>query len=108
MLIATVYDLRWMPKIPFRYYMLGFRDFVHARDFGSLGCADAASCFLGLVQEKLEKQRRFILPIMTELLPTIEHVARNQDLFEADHKIYGNFPEKLDEIRSLLGENQLL
>ena len=30
-------ELRWMPEIPIRYYMLGFRDFVMARDFEDLG-----------------------------------------------------------------------
>jgi hypothetical protein len=57
-------ELRWMPIIPFRYYMLGFRDFVMAGNFDDLQGSDVASCFLGLVEEKLEKQHEFILPII--------------------------------------------
>jgi hypothetical protein len=94
-------ELRWMPDVPFRYYLLGFRDFIMAKDFGFLNGSDAASCFLGLVLEKLEKQSRLIVPIMPELLPTIEHVARNQSLFEAAPNVYGNFIEKLGRIRAL-------
>jgi len=54
--IETTHDLRWMPEAPFRYYMLGFRDFVMAGEFEFLGASDAATCFLDLVQEKLEKE----------------------------------------------------
>src|SRR5215467_8976197 len=59
-----------------RYYMLGFRDFVMARDFEDLWASDAASCFLGLVEEKLQKQPDCILPIIDDLLPAIRFVGR--------------------------------
>jgi hypothetical protein len=75
-------DLRWTPEVPFRYYMLGFRDFVMAKHFDFLDSADAASCFL-------------------ELLPAVEHVARNQAVFEAESSIYGDFLEKLSRIQAL-------
>jgi hypothetical protein len=97
-------ELRWMPEVPFRYYMSGFRDFVLARDFASLEASDAANCFLELVLEKLERQAPHIFQMMPVLLPTVEFVARNQSLFEADEKIYGNFLEKLDKIKKLCGQ----
>src|ERR1700756_3261743 len=88
-------ELRWMPEVPFRFYMLGFRDFVMARNYGFLNASDAASCFLGLVLEKLDKHPQQIIPIMPDLLPTLEYVGQNQALFEAAESIYGNFLEKL-------------
>lgn len=94
-------DLRWMPDVPFRYYILGFRDFVTAKEFDFLDGADAASCFLGLVLEKLEKNPRPIVSVMTELMPAVEYVARNQSVFAADERIYGNFLEKLLRIQAL-------
>jgi hypothetical protein len=93
--------LRWMPEIPFRYYILGFRDAVIAPDFGRLYLSDAASCFLGLIAEKLERHPRTILPIMPELLPAAEYVAKNQVKFEAEERIYGNFTQKLAHIQNL-------
>ena len=99
--IEMTSELRWMPEVPFRYYMLGFRDFVMAKQFDFLDSADAASCFLGLVLEKLEKQSRHIVPIMPELLPAVEHLARNQAVFEAESSIYGDFLEKLSRIQAL-------
>jgi hypothetical protein len=90
-----------MPQIPFRYYMLGFRDFVMAGEFEDLGACDAARCFLGLVLEKLEEQPNYILPIMPELLPALRHVAQNQAVFGAAKSIYGSFCDKLAQIESL-------
>ena len=94
-------ELRWMPEVPFRYYMLGFRDFMMEGVFDFLEASDAASCFLGLVLEKLEKQPGYILPVMPELLPAVRHVAMNQASFEADESIYGSFAEKVRRIEAL-------
>ena len=99
--LALTDDLRWMPDVPFRYYILGFRDPVMARQFDLRGEASAASCFLELVLEKLEKQPRLVVPIMAELLPALEYVARKQSLFDAGESIYGNFLEKLFRIQTL-------
>jgi hypothetical protein len=94
-----------MPVIPFRYYMLGFRDFVMAGNFDLLDDSDAASSFLGLVEEMLEKQPEFILPIMAELLPAVRYVGQNQSTFNADEKIYGSFVEKLRRIEALFSRH---
>ena len=94
-------ELRWMPELPFRYYMLGFRDFVMSEDLGELGASDAVSCFLGLVLQKLENQPGYIVPIMPNLLPAIRHVATNQASFGASESIYGSFQEKLKRIEAL-------
>jgi len=94
-------ELRWMPEVPFRFYMLGFRDFVMAKNFGFMNASDAASCFLGLVLEKLDKPPPHIIPIMPDLLPALEYLGQNQSLFQADESIYGNFLEKLSRIKAL-------
>ena len=83
--------LRWMPEVPFRYYKRGFRDFVNARRIAPGWAPDTASCFLGLVEEKLQKQPDYILPIMAELLTAIRSVAQDQSMFDANENIYGNF-----------------
>jgi len=95
-------ELRWMPALPFQYYMLGFRDFMMAGKFDETWASDAASCFLGLVWEKLEKHPKHILPIMPQLLSAIRHVATNRSSFGASEAIYGSFQEKLERIENLL------
>jgi hypothetical protein len=102
--IEATSDLRFMPEIPFRYYMLGFRDCVMAGGFEPCDDSDAASCFIRLVAQKLETQPRYIVPIMPELLPAVEHVAHNQAAFDADESIYGNFLEILKQIQTLYAE----
>lgn len=99
--IERASELQFMPEVPFRYYMLGFRDFVMAGKFAHLEDSDAASCFLRLIEEKLENRPGHILPIMPELLPAIRHVGQNQTSFHADEKFYGKFHQKLDRIESL-------
>jgi hypothetical protein len=94
-------ELRWMPEVPFRYYALGFKDFVVARDFERIDAPDVASCFVGLVLEKLENQPSYILSIMPQLLSTVRDVAMNQASFEAKESIYGSFREKLARIETL-------
>jgi hypothetical protein len=90
-----------MPKVPFQYYMIGFRDYMKSGNFKSTWASSSASCFLGLTLEKLERHPDHILAIMLELLPTIEYVANNQTKFEATERIYGNFPEIFKRIQTL-------
>jgi hypothetical protein len=99
--IERTSELRFMPEVPFQYYVLGFRDFVMAGEFEGLEASDAASGFLGLVLEKLEKQPQFILPVMPQLLPATRHIAANQASYDADESIYGSFPKKLKQIEAL-------
>jgi hypothetical protein len=98
--IERTSELRFMPEIPFRYYMIGFRDFVMAGDFEYEG-ADAGSCFLRLVRQKLEQEPACIAPIIPELLETVEYVAQNQSAFDADKDIYGDFLDLAAQIRAL-------
>jgi len=102
--IERIEDLRWMPAVPFRYYMMGLRDLLVANEFEGLDAPDAASSFLRLVIYKLEKQPHDIVSIMPELLPAVEYVALNQSLFKAKERIYGSFLELLTRIHSLYQE----
>jgi hypothetical protein len=96
-------ELHFMPVIPFRYYILAFRNYVMSEDVLRNEMApDAASCFLNLVKLKLRDDADSIIPVMGELMPAIEHVAANQSLYDADIDIYGNFSEKLMEIKRLM------
>ena len=99
--IERVDEIRWMPKIPFQYYIFGLRDYVMERNFGFYDSSDAASCFLGLISEKLKKQPHYVKPVFQELLPSLRFVSENQELYDADIDIYGSFIEKYNEIISL-------
>ena len=102
--IEAFSDLQFMPEIPFRYYVLGYRDCVTSGHVGLHNSSDAASCLLHLVAIKLEREPRHIVPVMPELLPAVEYVAANQERFEADEEIYGSFATKLELIKRMYAE----
>jgi hypothetical protein len=93
-------ELQFMPLIPFQYYMFALRDYVMSdRVLISEMSSDAASCFLGLVLLKLNEEPASIFPIMEDMIPAVQYVASNQEIFDADIDIYGNFAEKLIDIK---------
>ena len=101
--IESASDLQFMPEVPFRYYMLGFRDYVMSSKLEGWE-SDAASCFLNLVLNKLNEQPRSIISIMPELLSAVEYVGTHQATFKASEDIYGNFHKKLNQIKKLYEE----
>ena len=100
--IERLDELRFMPTIPFRYYLLALRNYVTSKTVLVNDMApDAASGFLNLVAEKLRDSFDSIAPVMDEIMPAVEHVASNQEAYDADVDIYGDFTAKLAEIRGL-------
>ena len=100
--IERVDELRFMPLIPFRYYVRALSNYVMSKQIlANEDSPDTASCFLNLVTEKLREAPDFILPVIEDLMAAVEYVAANQTLFDADVSIYGDFTEKLAEIKIL-------
>lgn len=100
------FDIAQMPKVPFQYYIFGYKQHIDSEDFGQFSKPDAVSCFIGLIETKLKTDPDFVLPILEELIPTIEHIANNQKYFEADVDIYGDFKNKFDFIIEALKRSQ--
>ncbi len=94
-------DLGVMPIIPFCYYIFGLKEYIDAGDFDQFTKSESADCFLELIKERLAQSPEFIMPILPELMPTIEYVAKNQSFFDADIEFYGDFMDKLNDISRL-------
>ncbi len=109
--IERAEDLRFMPTIPFRYYIFAFCEFITSAEVlilnGGMDASDAASSFLNLVIYKLEHQKDDIAPVINEVMPFVERVAMNQNLYEADIDIYGDFKEKFFLIKKLAGNRSM-
>jgi hypothetical protein len=99
--IEAASELKFMPRVPFRYYMLGFRDAIMKGRLEEHEGSNAASCFLHLVLEKLNHDPSSIVSLMPELLTTVDYVARNQSAFNASTEIYGDFLELAKHIHEL-------
>jgi len=97
-----VSELRFMPTVPFRYYVIGLRDFIVHGEFAKYESADIANCFLSLVEDRLENQSESIMLVVDELMPVVEEVCRNQKKYDAPEDIYGNFMDKLTKIHEII------
>lgn len=103
--IERTEDLRFMSRAPFQYYIRAFAAHVLSpRALEAEEPHSAASCFLGLVEEKLAERGGFVTPaLLKALMPALEHVAANQAVFDADKDIFGDFQEQLGRIKKLAG-----
>jgi hypothetical protein len=100
--VEAASDIRFMPPIPFRYYLLGYQEYVLSRT--PEPDPDAASCFLRLVLDKLKAEPNVVLPIIGDLWEGIDYVASHQAEYEADEEIYGSFVDIRADIRRLVEE----
>ena len=100
--VEAAEELAFMPAIPFQYYIIGFRDSVLSLKQDPFVIADAASCFLRLILNKLINDRNIIIPIMDSLIDAVDFVAENQEKYDADIDIYGDFKELENQIKNKL------
>lgn len=98
---ARTTDLKFMPKLPFRYYVIGFKNFVMSNKFSDMDAPDVVNCFVSLIEEKLRDTPDYVLPILDELLNSLEYIANHQQSYGASIHIYGDFREKLETIKNL-------
>lgn len=98
--VEAASELQFMPRVPFQYYMLGFRDSVVSLRHDEFVKADSGSCFLRLILHKLKHERDDIIPIMDSLVDALDFIADNQDRYDADIDIYGDFKEIRDSIKA--------
>lgn len=106
--LSRLEDLGNMPDVPFRFYVLAFRDFllspvVFEIDMG-VGAPTAASGFLILVESVLRQNPVAVRPILDELLSAAEYVCDRQVQYDADEDIYGRFPDALRRIKALAAD----
>ena len=90
-------NLRFMPPVPFQYYIHAFKNFLLSG--ASKGHADAASSYLRLLQDKLHSDPTAVVPVMPSLLPSVDAVAERQAFYEAPDSIYADFTKIRDELR---------
>jgi hypothetical protein len=89
-------NLRFMPPVPFQYYICAFKDFLLSSD--SKGHGDAASSYLRLLEDKLTNDPAIVMAVMPSLLPSVDSIAERQAFYEADEDIYGSFSEIRDRL----------
>src|SRR5581483_9750105 len=90
-------ELLFAPRAVFQYYVHGFAAYLMSAK--GKGDSDAASSFLGLLKTREDRDSGSVKEIYAELATYVEFVASHQDYFEADQNIYGNFADRVNDIR---------
>jgi len=91
-------ELRFAPTAVFSYYVYCFVDFLLSPD--AKGAADAASCFLRLVRDRMRVDPS-IVESYAALRPAIDAVSERQAFYDADVDIYGAFADLRREMDAL-------
>ncbi|TDU70565.1 hypothetical protein EI77_02610 [Prosthecobacter fusiformis] len=97
-------DLMWMPSRVFGYYLRAY--IAYLLSHASTGDSDGASCFLGLIEHKLQLEPANVRPLWSEIRPVIEHLAANQQSFRASPEIYGSFQKRAETLFSMFAGNE--
>ncbi|UXI70352.1 hypothetical protein [Tahibacter amnicola] len=100
--IETVDDLRWMPFRPFVYYSRCLATFLLTNPLNESTEPDMASCFLDVVEERLRDCPEYITANRALIREAVEFIAKNQERFDADLDIYGDFSQQAAAIFALL------
>jgi hypothetical protein len=104
--LERIEDLRWMPPVPFRFYLLACLDYVQSDRLRAdpkqrLSRPDAASAFLRLIAGRLERWPEDVRPLLDEVLPVVDFIAAHQSNFDANEATYGSFPALAAKIHEL-------
>jgi hypothetical protein len=99
--IQRAQELLHMPRAVFQFYVFAFARYVMSE--AAIGDSDAASSFLGNLSAREKRDPGSVAQIFARLEPTIDFVAASQPRFDADHDIYGDFAEKAQDLKKLIG-----
>lgn len=94
--VSLIEDLISMPNRVFIFYVKAYITYLLSMD--SEGNSDAASCFIWLVDHMSEHQRESVLPLWCEIEPVLKKLACQQEFYDADWCIYGDFRTKIRSI----------
>ena len=90
-----------MPRVVFRFYVFAFAQYVMSE--AAVGDSDAASSFLNNLTAREKRDPGSVAQVFARLEPTVDFVAASQARFDASHDNYGDFTEKAEELRKLVG-----
>ncbi len=91
-------ELLFCPRIIFQYYIQAYMTYLESD--AANGMSDSASPFLRLLINRENKDPGSVKNIYCNLKPTIDYVSNNQEYFDADKNIYGDFKKLAEQIHS--------
>jgi hypothetical protein len=96
-------ELLFIAKVPFQYYVMGFRDSVLSKDHSySFISSQAATSFIGLLEARARDKIDDIAEIESDLMPSAKYIADNQEEFGVDIEIDGDMRIIVENIQQAL------
>jgi hypothetical protein len=95
--IERMDELLFSPRRVFQYYVHAFGAYLMSDS--AVGESDAASPFLALLEAREKRDPGSVRSIIDALEPYLVFVATRQEYFDAPEHIYGNFSQRVAEIR---------
>jgi hypothetical protein len=96
-------ELLFIAKVPFQYYVMGFRDSVLSKDHSyPFFMSRAATSFIGLMEARARNNIDDIAEIENELMPAAKYIADNQEEFDVDIDIDGDLRIIVENIQQAL------
>ena len=94
-------ELLYLPRGAFQFYVFALAQYVMSD--AAIGDSDAASVFMTLLAAREKRDPGSVAQVYARLEPTIDFVAASQARFDASHDIYGDFAEKAEAFKKLIG-----
>ena len=95
--IERMDELLFSPRRVFQYYVHAFGAYLMSES--AAGESDAASPFLSLLEAREKRDPGSVQNIIEALEPYLAFVAERQEYFDAPEHIYGNFSQRVANIR---------
>lgn len=95
--IERMDELLHAPRRAFQYYVHAFGQYLMQES--AAGESDAAAPFLTLLEEREKRDPGSVRIILESLEPYLQFVATRQEYFDAPEEIYGNFSQRVTNIR---------
>ncbi len=92
-------ELRFMPPELFNYYYHYFPEFVARDNYDSSDTPGVASCFIQLLEEKLEDHSFYYEELLVLANNTLDFILDNIDRFNTDPEIYGDFLPRIKALK---------
>jgi len=84
-------NIMFMPFACFPFYANAYVEYL--RSEFAMGDSDAANCFFGLIDVRMDDISNAGRPFIRKIIETLTYLSNNQRQYDADESIYGSFPE---------------
>lgn len=103
-ILSCAQDVRFMPSVPFIYYLQGFCEFVLDGVYGDSPAWAVADSFISVLTSKAKTNPELLVFNLDQISNALTFLVKNQTVFNANEDIYGDFNERAEFIFKYIRE----